>query len=231
MFAFSESFITVFIGRLMRKYWHHISLFTVTSHLVQWFVNRLCSFSLEVVQGRQSDFNFFPILITECWAWSWSQCTGRQPVGDFKPSTRLPLLSARPAVILEPYTWLAHIRLQAHYSFIDLERMKGWVDLVGWPVANGLPTIVVTHQLQVEHGTWKVCLPETDVLPLCHNTWMLFHHLQQILLQKNQYWICILQFSKISNTFRKKHRDIFQPKSTISRNASVKIQIQQVINL
>ena len=28
----------------------------------------------------------------------------------------------------------------AHYSFIDPERMKGWVALVGWPVADGLPT-------------------------------------------------------------------------------------------
>ena len=27
-----------------------------------------------------------------------------------------------------------------HYSFIDPERMKCWVDLVGWPPADGLPT-------------------------------------------------------------------------------------------
>ena len=25
--------------------------------------------------------------------------------------------------------------------------MKGWVGLVGWPVADGLPTLVVTRQL------------------------------------------------------------------------------------
>jgi len=25
--------------------------------------------------------------------------------------------------------------------------MKGWVGLVGWPIANGLPTQVVTRQL------------------------------------------------------------------------------------
>ena len=31
--------------------------------------------------------------------------------------------------------------------------MKGWVGLVGWPVADGLPTLVVTHQLQVERRT------------------------------------------------------------------------------
>ena len=48
--------------------------------------------------------------------------------------------------------------------------MKGWVGLVGWPVADGLPTWVVTHQLQVQRRTGKVCRPKTDVLSLCHAT-------------------------------------------------------------
>ena len=48
--------------------------------------------------------------------------------------------------------------------------MKGWVGLVGWPVADGLLTLVVTHQLQVERRTGKVRRPETDVLPLFHAT-------------------------------------------------------------
>jgi len=30
--------------------------------------------------------------------------------------------------------------IAAHYSFNDPERMKGWVGLVGWPIADGLPT-------------------------------------------------------------------------------------------
>ena len=30
----------------------------------------------------------FPILVTEHWSRSWSQWTGSQPAGDFKPSTR-----------------------------------------------------------------------------------------------------------------------------------------------
>jgi len=30
--------------------------------------------------------------------------------------------------------------IAAHYSFIDPERMKGWVGLVGWPIADDLPT-------------------------------------------------------------------------------------------
>ena len=51
--------------------------------------------------------------------------------------------------------------------FIDPGRMKGWV---GWPVADGLPTLVVTHQLQVDRRTGKVRRPETDILPLCHAT-------------------------------------------------------------
>jgi len=37
-------------------------------------------------------------------------------------------------------------------------------------VAYGLPKYVVTHQLQVERRTGKVCRPKTDVLPLCHAT-------------------------------------------------------------
>ena len=48
--------------------------------------------------------------------------------------------------------------------------MKGWVGIVGWPVADGLPTLVVAHQLQVERRTGKVRQSETDVLPLCHAT-------------------------------------------------------------
>jgi len=30
--------------------------------------------------------------------------------------------------------------IAAYYSFINRERMKGWVGLVGWPIADGLPT-------------------------------------------------------------------------------------------
>jgi len=48
--------------------------------------------------------------------------------------------------------------------------MKGWVGLVGWPIADGLPALVVIHQLQVNRRTGKVRRPETDVLPLCHAT-------------------------------------------------------------
>ena len=48
------------------------------------------------------------------------------------------------------------IWFQLYYSFVDPERMKGWVGLVGWPVADGLSTLVVTHQLQVERRTGKV---------------------------------------------------------------------------
>ena len=59
--------------------------------------------------------------------------------------------------------------IPAYYSFIDPERMKGWVGLVGWLVADGLPTLVVTHQLQDEHRTGKVRQSETDVLPLYHS--------------------------------------------------------------
>ena len=36
--------------------------------------------------------------------------------------------------------WGSRHPIAAHYSFIDPERMKGWVGLVGWPIADGLPT-------------------------------------------------------------------------------------------
>jgi len=44
--------------------------------------------------------------------------------------------------------------------------MKGWVGLVGWPAVDGLPTWVVTRQLQVGRRTGKVRRPKNDILPL-----------------------------------------------------------------
>jgi len=73
--------------------------------------------------------------------------------------------------------WGSGHPIAAHYSFIDPERMKGWVAcLVGWPIADGLPTLVVTHQLQVERRTAKARRPKTDVLPLDHATTLSFLH-------------------------------------------------------
>ena len=50
-----------------------------------------------------------------------------------------------------------------------LSTPKGWKSELAW-LADGLPTIVVTHQQQVKRRTGKVCRLETDVLPLCHAT-------------------------------------------------------------
>ena len=44
--------------------------------------------------------------------------------------------------------------------------MKGWVGLVGWSIADGLPTSLVTCQLQVERRARKVRRSKTEVLPL-----------------------------------------------------------------
>ena len=85
-----------------------------------------------------------------------------------RPGSRLPLLSARPTVTFVAFTrwrylWTAaHIWFQLTTQFIDPGKMKGWVGRVGWSVADGLPTLVVTHQLQVERRTGKVSRPETD---------------------------------------------------------------------
>ena len=84
------------------------------------------------------------------------------------PGGRLPLLSASPAFYLRKHSPDVASPIAVYYSSVDREGMKGWVGLVGWPIADGLPTSVVTRQLQVERRTEKVCWPETDVLLLSH---------------------------------------------------------------
>ena len=54
--------------------------------------------------------------------------------------------------------------ITAYYSSIDLERMKGWVGLVGW--TSGRFTLVSGHP----SASGKVRRSKTDVLPLCHAT-------------------------------------------------------------
>ena len=44
--------------------------------------------------------------------------------------------------------WGCAYLIAAYYSFIYPERMKNWAGLVGWPTADGLPTLVVTRQPQ-----------------------------------------------------------------------------------
>jgi len=50
---------------------------------------------------------------------------------------------------------------EAYYSLIDPVRMKGWVGLVGWPTADGLPILMLTQQLQVWCRPVKVSLSTT----------------------------------------------------------------------
>jgi len=75
--------------------------------------------------------------------------------------------------------------------------MKGWVGLVGWPVVDGLPTLVVTHQLQVERRTGIVRQSETDVLPLCYAT---NHILDYMFIYLNCMRICIYMYNMFVNS-------------------------------
>jgi len=68
------------------------------------------------------------------------------------------------------HKWGGRHLMRACYWFIDPEGMKGWVGLVGWPIADGLRTYVVIHQLQVERRTVKSAGEKTDVLSLFHAT-------------------------------------------------------------
>ena len=89
--------------------------------------------------------------------------------------SRLPLLSARPAVTSVAFTrWrylltAAHIWFKLTTQFIDPERMKGWVGLVGWPSCLSWLTHISGHPSAAGRAG-KVRRPETDVLPLCHAT-------------------------------------------------------------
>jgi len=66
--------------------------------------------------------------------------------------------------------WGSEHQIAAYYSFIDPKGTTGWVGLVGWHIADGLQTYLVTRQLQLQRTTGKVPRPETDVPPLCHAT-------------------------------------------------------------
>jgi len=55
-----------------------------------------------------------------------------------------------------PLIEVADIHLKLTTYLWTPDRRKGWVDLVGWPIANGLPTQVVSRQLQVESRRGKV---------------------------------------------------------------------------
>jgi len=59
--------------------------------------------------------------------------------------------------------------IAAYYSFIYPERMKGWVSLIGWPIADGLPTHISGHPSAAGQAQDRESSPVKDnVLPLCH---------------------------------------------------------------
>jgi len=63
-----------------------------------------------------------------------------------------------------PLSEIADIQLQ----LIDPKGIKGWVGLVGWHTADGLPTC---HPSAISRAQDReVRRPKTDVLPLCHTT-------------------------------------------------------------
>ena len=83
-----------------------------------------------------------------------------------------PVTSYRPNQRASPLASGSSHLIAAYYSFIDPERnrMKGWVDLVSWPTADGLP-IWFTRHLQVKcRPVVKVRRSKTDVLPLSYTT-------------------------------------------------------------
>ena len=60
--------------------------------------------------------------------------------------------------------------IKAGTRFIDPEIMKAELAWLADLERTRLPTVVVTHQLQVERRTGELRRPETGVLPLYHAT-------------------------------------------------------------
>jgi len=62
----------------------------------------------------------------------------------------------------------------AYYSSVDLERMKGWVGLVGWPYSGWFTHISGHPSATGRAWTGKVRRSKTGVLPLCHAATIIF---------------------------------------------------------
>jgi len=54
-----------------------------------------------------------------------------------------------------PPNWGSRHPIAAYYSFIDPEGMKGWVGLVGWPIADSLPKVWCSSAAGVKPG-WLI---------------------------------------------------------------------------
>jgi len=65
---------------------------------------------------------------------------------------------------MAPPEWGSTYPITAYYLFIDLERMKGWVGLVGWPVTDGLPTSGHPSAAGQEPETAPMTIPPTKIL-------------------------------------------------------------------
>ena len=86
---------------------------------------------------------------------------------------------------------------QAYYSLIDPGRMKGWVGLVGWPVADGLPTIPHSgHPSAAGRAQDRVSLPAKDWRSAnCATQWTI-NDCQWLTLLTHRQWIKQFQITQ-----------------------------------
>jgi len=68
----------------------------------------------------------------------------------------------------------AHINKHAYYSFINPGRMKGWVGLVGWPAADGLPTQWSPVGFRPSAGQGQFAGQRPAFCQLCYTTNLLY---------------------------------------------------------
>ena len=70
--------------------------------------------------------------------------------------------------------------------------------MVDRPIADGLPTFLVTRQLKVERRTGKVCRLQTNILPLYHAT----NHKLIVVTFASDYIECFSELSVVVTNHR-----------------------------
>jgi len=65
--------------------------------------------------------------------------------------------------------WGSRHPIATYYSFIDPKGMKGWVGLVGWPIADGLPRLSARRGRSPAKNRRSTTVPRSQFWPLTRN--------------------------------------------------------------
>jgi len=101
-----------------------------------------------------------------------------------------------------------------YYSFIDPGRMKGWVGLVSWPIADSLPAKWSPVQLLVRRRTGKVRQRSISFLPLCYVEWKSLNSTQSLV--RWNCWHQVVVAARRTARLRADHWDLLRCRAAMS---------------